>query len=316
MRSWWRWLLALVLLFGAGIWVWFELDMQRARDRIAQRSAIVPWAGGSIEYTEDGKGLPVLVIHGSGGGFDQGMLIAQAVLGEQVHWMAPSRMGYLRSTLPAGASFETQADAYVALLDAMGLRRVGVVAMSQGGPSALFLAARHPERVSSLVLISCGVASSNSDPHQADANAKGDALVKAFRHDFGYWLASTFFRSALLSLMGVDAQVVEGMSAAQRALARRVIEEMNPVAPRADGVSLDNRARMPNDVVRTIRAPTLIFHARDDGLQLFRNAEYAAQWIPGAELRAYDSGGHLLLIVQQAAIREQTLAFVQKHAIH
>ena len=90
-------------------------------------------------------------------------------------WIAPSRYGYLRSTLPSGATFETQADAYARLLDHLGIRQTAVVALSQGGPSALFFALKYPERVQSLVLLSCGVASS-SDAQQAEANRSGDLL--------------------------------------------------------------------------------------------------------------------------------------------
>ncbi len=59
----------------------------------------------------------MLVIHGSGGGYDQGELLVQAVLGEQFHWIVPSRFGYLRSTFREGATFDDQAQAYAYLLD-------------------------------------------------------------------------------------------------------------------------------------------------------------------------------------------------------
>ena len=113
----------------------------------------MPSPYGDIEYTEGGSGPAVLVIHGSGGGYDQGELLAQAVLGEQFHWIAPSRFGYLRSTFREGATFDDQAHAYAYLLDRLGIRKVAVVALSHGGPSALLFAVLHPERVSSLTLI-------------------------------------------------------------------------------------------------------------------------------------------------------------------
>jgi pimeloyl-ACP methyl ester carboxylesterase len=85
------------------------------------------------------------------------------------------------------------------------------------------------------------------------------------------------------------------------------------VAPRAAGAAFDNRAEMPNQRIAAIRAPTLIFHARDDGLQLFRHAEFAAQAIPGARLVSYDRGGHLLLVVEQATIRAQLRRHILAH---
>ena len=84
-------------------------DMNRTYDRISGKSSIITSPYGDIEYTEGGSGPAVLVIHGSGGGYDQGELIAQTVLGERFHWITPSRFGYLRSTFREGATWDTEA---------------------------------------------------------------------------------------------------------------------------------------------------------------------------------------------------------------
>lgn len=304
--------LALAALAVVAAFAWYQHDRVHAYERIAAGSSVAPWSRGSIEYARGGSGMSVLVIHGSGGGYDQGRLIAEAVLGEGFAWIAPSRMGYLRSSLPAPASFDDQAQAYAELLDQLGIDRVAVVAMSHGGPSALLFALLHPQRVSSLTLISCGVASSN-DTAQAGADAKGSALVTVFSHDPLYWATSTFFERPLMRLMGVSDEVVAGLTPQQRHLAQRVIAEMNPVAPRAAGVVFDHRAKMPDGRIAGIRAPTLVLHARDDGLQLYRNAEYAAAHIAGARLRSFERGGHLLIVVEQDAIRDAVRDFVLKH---
>jgi 2-hydroxy-6-oxonona-2,4-dienedioate hydrolase len=286
----------------------------RAYERIAGQSQVVALGGEPIEYLQGGTGLPVLVVHGSGGGFDQGALIAGAVIGDGFHWIAPSRFGYLRSTMPDGATFETQADAYARLLDHLGIRRTAVVALSQGGPSALFFALKYPERVQSLVLLSCGVASS-TDPQQAEANRSGNLLKAVFTYDVAYWAVSTALRKPLMHLMGASDEVIAGLTPGQRQLVDQVIDFMNPVAPRYAGVELDNRAPMPDGRIAAIHAPTLIFHATDDTLQLFRNAEFAAAAIPGAQLRRYERGGHLLIAVEQTRIRDEVQAFIRSHAV-
>ena len=266
-----------------------------------------------VEFKQGGSGPPVLVIHGSGGGFDQGELIARAVLGDGFRWIAPSRFGYLRSALPAGATFDEQAHAYAALLDHLGIDKVAVVAMSHGGPSALLFAALHPDRVASLTLVSCGVASS-ATAEQARANRQGDLLRTIFHYDPLYWGVSTFLRTALMALMGANDAVIAGLTAAQRALIDRIIDDMNPVAPRYAGVAFDNTARMPNERIAAIRAPTLILHASDDSLQLPSNAEFAAKAIPGARLVLFERGGHLLIAVEQTAVRAEVRAFIGSHA--
>ena len=303
-------LLAAALLAGAA----YMRGIGRAYDRIAGKSTLMASPYGTIEFTQGGSsGSPaVLVIHGSGGGFDQGELIAQAVLGEGWHWIAPSRFGYLRSTLREGASFDDQAHAYAHLLDELGIAKVAVVALSHGGPSALLFALLHPQRVSSLVLVSCGVASS-TDPAQGEANRKGDMLTTVFAHDPLYWGASTLLRRQLLALMGADDAVIAGLSPEQRLLVDRIVDEMNPVAPRSEGVAFDNRAPMPDARIAGIRTPTLIFHAADDTLQLVRNAEFAAATIPGSRLMRFERGGHLLVVVERAAIRAAAQQFIRDH---
>lgn len=280
-------------------------DMHKAYERVRGKGNVLPSPYGDIEYSEGGAGSPVLAIHGSGGGYDQGELLAQTVLGDGFRWIVPSRFGYLRSTFHEGATFDDQANAYAFLLDRLGVEKAAVVALSHGGPSALLFAALHPERVSSLTLISCGVASAETGD-QAQANQKGDMLTTVFKHDPLYWSVATFMKGQLTELMGADGTVTAGLTPYQRDLLDRVIDYMNPVEPRSAGVAFDNKAAMPNERIAAIQAPTLIFHAEDDGLQLYRNAEYAAATIPNARLVSFERGGHLLLGVERETIRKAT----------
>jgi len=298
---------ALLLVCAAYFW-----DMHRAYARISGKSTVIPSPYGDIEYTEGGTGPDVLVVHGSGGGWDQGELVAQAALGHKFHRIVPSRFGYLRSTFHEGAAFDDQAHAYAFLLAHLGIEKVAVVALSHGGPSALLFAVLHPDRVSSLTLISCGVASAVSED-QAAANQKGNALVTIYQHNPLYWGLTKAFRKQFMGLMGASDAVVAGLSPEQRRMADEVIDFMNPVAPRSAGVIFDNRAKMPNERIAAIQAPTLVLHARDDGLQLYRNAEYAAANIPGARLITFERGGHLLMVVEQPAIAAATREHILEH---
>ena len=56
----------------------FHNDMKVARARVAHGSVLIATRCGSIEYQEVGTGVPLLAIHGSGGGYDQGMAFAGA----------------------------------------------------------------------------------------------------------------------------------------------------------------------------------------------------------------------------------------------
>jgi len=301
-----------IAMTAAGVKAWadYRSDIRVARERVHGKSAIAPSPYGDIEYTEGGAGPNVLVIHGAGGGYDQGELIAQAVLDERFHWIAPSRFGYLRSGFPVGATFDEQARAFACLLDHLGIQRVAVVAVSAGGPSALLFALLYPERVASLTLISCGVATISTEG-QTEADRKGGMLIDIFKKDFRYWIVAKMFKRQLIQLMGADDTVIRGLSSRQMELIERFIDYMNPASLRYVGAVLDHTAAPPGERIAAIKASTLIIHAEDDKLQLYHNAVFACSTIPGARLLRFTSGGHFVMGIEQAAVRAE----VQKHIL-
>jgi 2-hydroxy-6-oxonona-2,4-dienedioate hydrolase len=303
-------LLSLAVLVMCGSYL---VDSRRAYERVSGRSTVIPSPLGDIEYTHGGSGPPVLVVHGGGGGFDQGELLVEAVLGDGFHWISPSRFGYLGSSMPEGATWDEQAHAFAFLLDHLGIERVAVVALSQGGPSALLFAALHPERVSSLTCLSCGVVASTS-AEQSEADEKGDLLRTVFARDYTYWPLSKFFKRPLMGVLGASDAVVADLTPEERSLVERIIEYMNPAAPRSAGVLLDNTAVLPGERIASIVAPTLIVHARDDLLQLHHNAEFAAATIPGARLLSFAAGGHVVVVVQREAIGAAIRDHIRQHA--
>lgn len=303
-------LVFLLLLVGGLLWRDFRVSMRLARERVAGKSSLVTSPYGNIEFSEGGSGPDVLVVHGSGGGFDQGELISLAVLSDEFHWVAPSRFGYLQSTLLPDATLDDQAHAYATLLDHLGIDRVAVIAMSHGGPSALVFAVLYPERVSSLTLLSTGVAASVSSA-QAEANDKGSALVKIYEVDALYWAITKFFHTQFLELLGVSRQVSASLTPEQSVWIDRAIDEMNPVSLRTAGVVFDNQVPLPGERIRAIQAPTLIVHAQDDLLQLYHNAEFAAANIHNAQLMSFEHGGHFVLVIEQSKVR----AAVQQHIL-
>jgi pimeloyl-ACP methyl ester carboxylesterase len=296
-----------IVTITSGIMIYHH-DINREYKRIQGKSQIISSPYGDIEYAEGGAGPNVLVIHGSGGGYDQGELIAQTVLNNQFHWITPSRFGYLRSTFHKGSTFDDQAHAYAHLLDALGIEKVAVVALSHGGPSALLFVLHYPERVSSLTLVSTGVITVSSK-NQKQADKQGSMLVTIYEHDWLYWMITKLFKKKFIELMGAKNDIITEITLDQKQLVDRIIDEMNPASLRAAGALFDNHAELPGKRVEGIKAPTLIIHAKDDTLQQFHNAEFTAKIIPEAQLLSFEKGGHLILAIEQATIQ---LA-IQKH---
>lgn len=185
------------------IWWRFDTDIKQARDRVAHGSALIATGCGPIEYQEAGQGVPLLAVHGSGGGYDQGMAFAGALAQRGVRVIAMSRFGYLRTPMPADASAAAQANAHVCLLDALGIDRAGVLGGSAGAPSALQMAIRHPERVSALVLL---VPLAYKPPDLADSAPPlppwvENALMRLVGSDFLFWSGLHIARDSLIKVV-------------------------------------------------------------------------------------------------------------------
>jgi len=117
---------------GALVYRRYRRDIRAARARISSGSKLANTPSGLIEYADVGTGSPVFVIHGAGGGFDQGLEFAQPLIDAGFRIIAPSRFGYLRTPLPKDASPMAQADAHASLLDVLRLEKVAVVGISAG----------------------------------------------------------------------------------------------------------------------------------------------------------------------------------------
>lgn len=98
----------------------------------APHSRLLETTAGALEYAVEGHGSPLMMIHGTGGGFDQGLLFARGFREAGFQIIAPSRFGYLRSAFPDDASPAHQADVLVALLDHLGLERLAVAGARLG----------------------------------------------------------------------------------------------------------------------------------------------------------------------------------------
>jgi pimeloyl-ACP methyl ester carboxylesterase len=292
--------LGLALAAGAVIHARFRADLERAREHAAQGSRLVATRCGAIEVQEAGQGAPVLMVHGSGGGHDQGMDWARPLAAQGLRVIAMSRFGYLRTPRPDDASPQAQADAHACLLDALGLERAAVIGVSAGAASALELALRHPQRVAALVLVvpivhKPGAVPDSAPPVSDDEDAW---LLRLLGSDALYWSALQVARDAVLRhVLATPPELVAAASEAERARVHAMAERVLPVSLRAAGLADDTRLgkRLGPAALESIRVPTLVVSARDDGFGTYAGAEYTASRIAGARFLGFERGGHLLV---------------------
>lgn len=274
----------------------YRRDLSAARSTVARGGLIADTASGPIEYSEQGSGAPLLSIHGAGGGFDQGLALAADFVDGGFRVIAPSRFGYLRTPIPSDTSDAAQADAHAALLAALGVSAAIVVGVSAGARSAIELAIRHPLRVAALILIVPATYAPTSPVNIESSRASRFAFwLVNIGADFIWWLAGKLAPSVLIRFLGVRPALVAAAPEAERDRVTSIVRAVEPLSLRFAGINIDSTPDQRRPPLERIAAPTLVISARDDLFNTLPAAEFAAQEIPGAMLRVFDTGGHLLV---------------------
>jgi pimeloyl-ACP methyl ester carboxylesterase len=278
---------------------------------------------GPIEYDLYGTEGPVLLsVHAGLGGADQGRLFASWLQQDGFRILSPSRPGYLGTPLESGRTNEEQADLLAALLDELGIDRVGILAISAGSPVGYTFAASHPDRTWGLVSIG-GL----SKPQPAKESS---SLRRTFLNTVGQKLA---LLTAKLSFETVVAgTLAETSTFTEEQRTERVSYIMNtphvrglfeaffdttfPYPQRWPGTDNDAAQARLGLPLEQIAAPTLLIHGTQDGDVPIDHGEFAAERIPNAERYWITNDDHLGFWLSPGANRAQDVArtFLRQHA--
>jgi 2-hydroxy-6-oxonona-2,4-dienedioate hydrolase len=196
--------------------------------------------------------------------------------------------------MPAHATPQTEADAWAALLDTLGLDRVVVMSFSAGTAPAVAFALRYPERVSRLVLF---VPAAGGMIGEKAAGPPAFVMNTVLKWDFPFWAAMHLSPKTMFNVVGVPASLVPALSLEERAELDRSIRQILPVSTRRHGMMYDGAFQLSlfRFPLEKITTPTLVISAADDLYLTLRVARHAAKVIPQAKLIEFASGGHLLL---------------------
>lgn len=307
MKRIWIGLLVCVVAGLIAITAAYRRDIGQARRRVSTGSSVVETRCGAIEYADRGTGPAVLVVHGAGGGFDQGLVLGEGLIDHGYRVIAMSRFGYLRTPLPADSSAEAQADAHACLLDALGIDRVPILGVSAGGPSTIHFCLRHPDRCSAMVLLV--PLAYSGEPVGRVSPMSRFFLEHVTQSDFLMWAGTRVLRTRMVeTVLGTPAEDVRTAPEAERRRIEGLLDQILPVSSRSRG--LLNEARIVEALrplpLERISAPSLIVSVADDGYRTYAGARYTAEHVPGAHFIGYARGGHML-VGHEAEFQEEML---------
>lgn len=262
---------------------------------------------GLIEYRITGEGPTLLILNGGHTSCTSPLGHEHFFLSQGYRLLIPSRPGYGKTPSSTGKTAASFADALVSLLDVLHIDTVMVVGISAGGPTALQLAGRHPDRVTRLMLQQAVT----GRPFPTGLTRIGTYLVFNRWIEAGTWAAfRTFGRMApqaalktmLKSLSTLDPdQILKAMSPEQQQAMLRFL-----LACRSGSGFLHDIHHQCGDLHRIV-APTLIITSRYDGSIDASHGHYAATHIPHATSFVSEAESHLLWFSSHNAKVEEAM---------
>jgi pimeloyl-ACP methyl ester carboxylesterase len=172
------------------------------------------------------------------------------------------------------------------VVDASGLTRFPLIGISQGGPVAITYAARHPERVSGLILY--GTYAEGRRARARTSLGEDEARLHLQLARLGWGRDEPAFRR-VFAMQFMPEGTLEQWDAFDE-LQRVTTSPGNAVRFMEAFHALDVR-----DTAATLAVPTLVLHARRDARAPVELGRQLAALIPGSRFVTLDSANHLLL---------------------
>ncbi len=186
----------------------------------------------------------------------------------------------------ADISFEAWVRDLEAVVDAAGVDRFALLGHSQSASIAIEYAARHPDRVSHLVILGGYARGWMKRGLPPERIAELEAQLKLVETGWGRDDASYRQMFAMQFVPGATLEQINSLSDLQRAAS----SPQNSVRIMRAFFMID-----VSDSAPRIKCPTLLLHARGDRRAPFEEGRRLASLIPGARLVPLDTENHILL---------------------
>ena len=233
--------------------------------------------GQKIQYVEAGSGPTVILLHGLGGS-SQVWQLNIAPLAEKYHVIAPDQIGFGKSDKPlVNYRIRTYVDFLDQFCKQLKIERASLVGSSMGGWIAAMFTASFPGRVDKLVMVDAG----GYAPPKGFDTRLFYGLNPTTRDGMKVLVSKVFYNN----IFQTDAAIDQAMAARLAAGDGYTINSITESIIRGEDI-LD-------EIVKTIKRPTLLVWGREDGLTPLSDGERFNKDISGSKLVVFDQCGHM-----------------------
>ena len=259
-----------------------------------------------IYHTVDGAGAPLLLLNGIAMTAASWRPEAEP-LERRFTVIRCDLQGQLMSPGPPPQDVGEHVGDVIEVLDHLGVESVDLLATSFGGAVAALLAARHPERVRSL--LSVASADGFTEVMAAEVRRWRDGVLQSLEGgDRGH--LSDVLEPVVYSPAYVEAHRDErALRRAQiAALPKQWFKDLAGLLESADSFSLAAE-------LGAIRCPTLIVAAELDGFIPLERCRALAEAIPCADFQVIEGAGHAVVVEKPSAVVDLALGFLEESPV-
>ena len=254
--------------------------------------------GQKIQYVEAGSGPTVILLHGLGGS-SQVWNFNIGPLAEKFHVVVPDQIGFGKSDKPlVNYRIRTYVDFLDQFCKQLKIERATLVGNSMGGWIAAMFTASFPDRVDKLVLVD---AAGYRPPKDLDMNTLF-SLNPTTRAEMKVLLGKVFYNKAFQSDAAIDQSMTVRLAAGDGYTIKSITE------------SIIRGEDFLDDVVKTIKRPTLIMWGRQDGLVPLADGEHFNKDIAGSKMIVLDQCGHVPNVEKPGEFNAAVLKFLTENA--
>lgn len=233
--------------------------------------------GQKIQYVEAGSGPTVILLHGLGGS-SQVWQLNIGPLAEKYHVVAPDQIGFGKSDKPlVNYRIRTYVDFLDQFCKQLKIERASLVGSSMGGWIAAMFTASFPDRVDKLVMVDAG----GYAPPKGFDTRLFYGLNPTTREGMKVLVSKVFYNKIFQTDAAIDQAIAARLAAGDGYTINSITE------------SIIRGEDLLDEIVKTIKRPTLLVWGREDGLTPLSDGERFNKDISSSKLVVFDQCGHM-----------------------